>query len=141
MDYIFVSENLQERARNIDILKAVSTDHLPVFCSLVDSTEFRKVLGIWKFNNSLIFDRNFVKEIKYFIHDTKKRLVIDDVFEEESQWKILKYAIRKFLIHYSKVISKEKGKKQYELENKLKILEKSLSCDKNIEEYYKCNLI
>ena len=32
----------------------------------------------------------------------------------------------------------EKRKKQHELENKLKILEKSLSCDKNIEEYHKC---
>ena len=29
-------------------------------------------------------------------------------------------------------------KKQYELESKLKLLEKSLSCDKNIEEYRKC---
>ena len=27
VDYIFVSENLQERTRNVDILKAVSTDH------------------------------------------------------------------------------------------------------------------
>ena len=32
----------------------------------------------------------------------------------------------------------EKRKKQHELENKLKILEKFLSCDKNIEEYHKC---
>ena len=105
---------------------------------LVNSTEFRKGLGIWKVNNSLIFDPNFVKEMKCFIHDTKKRLVTDDVSDKQSQWKILKYEIRKFSIRYSKVIAKEKRKKQHELESKLKILEKSLSCDKNIEEYHKC---
>ena len=51
---------------------------------------------------------------------------------------ILKYEIRKFSIHYSKVIAKEERKKQQELESKHKILEKSFSCDKNIEERHKC---
>ena len=53
---------------------------------------------------------------------------------------ILKYEIRKFSIRYSKVINKEKIKKQHELESKLKTLENSLSSDKNIEEYHKCKV-
>ena len=138
---VFVSQNLQERTRNVDILNAVSTDHSPVFCSFVNSTEFHKGPGNWKFNNSLIFDRNFIKEMKCFIHDTKKRLVTDDIFDKQSQWEILKYEIQKFTIHYSKVIAKEKRKKQHELESKFKILEKSLSCNKNIEEYHKCKTV
>ena len=126
MDYIFVSQDLQERTRNVDILNAVSTDHSPVFCSLVNSTEFRKGPGIWKFNNSLIFDRNFVKEMKCFIHNTKKRPVTDHIFDEQSQWEILKYEMRKFSIRYTKLKrkgKKEQGKKkkQHELESKLKI--------------------
>ena len=56
LDYIFVLQNLQERTRNVDISNAVSTDHSPVFCLLLNSTEFPKGPGIWKFNNSLIFD-------------------------------------------------------------------------------------
>ena len=66
--------NLQERTRNVGILDAISTDS-SVFCLFVDRMEFRKGPGIWKFNNSLIFDQNFKKEMKCFIHDTKKRLV------------------------------------------------------------------
>ena len=58
LDYIFISQNLQERTRTVDILNTVSTDHSPVFCSFVNSTEFRKGPGIWKFNNSIIFHRN-----------------------------------------------------------------------------------
>ena len=138
LDYIFVSENLHERTRNVDILNAVSTDHSPVFCSFVNSTEFRKGPAIWKFSNSLIFYRNFVKEMKCFIHDTNKRRVTDDVFDKQSQWETVKYEIQKFAIHYSKVIAKKKRKKQHELVSKLKILEKSPSSDKNIEEYHNC---
>ena len=134
----FFSQNLQERTRNIDTLNTLSTDYSAVFCSLLNSTEFPKGLGIWKFNNSLIFDRNFVKEMKCFIHDAKKRLVLEHVSYEQSQWEILKYEIRKFSIRSTKVIAKEKRKKQHGLESKLKILGKSLSCDKSIEEYHKC---
>ena len=49
--------------------------------------------------------------MKCFIHDTKEKLVTDDVFDEQSQWEILKFEIRKFSIPYSKVIAKEKRKK------------------------------
>ena len=73
MDFIFVSQNLQERTRNLVILNAVSTDHSPVFCSLLNITQFPKGPGIWKLNNSLIFDSNFVEEMKSYIHDTKKK--------------------------------------------------------------------
>ena len=65
-------------------------------------------------------------------------LVIENVFDQQSQWEILKYALRKFSKRYSKTIAKEKRKKQQNLEIDLKILEKPLSCDKNIEEYHKC---
>ena len=118
-------------------LKVVSVEHSPVFCSLLNSTEFPKGSGISKFNSSFVLDCNFVKEMKCFIHDAKERVVVEDVFDEQSQWEILKQEIRKFSIRYLKVIAKEKRKKEVELESKLKILDKSLSCDKDIEEYHK----
>ena len=46
--------------------------------------------------------------MKCFIYDTKKRLVTEDVFDQQSQYDILKYGIQKFSIRYSKVIAKEK---------------------------------
>ena len=55
LDYIFVSQSLLERTINVDVLKAVSTDYLSDFCSLLNNTEFPKGPGIWKFNNSFIF--------------------------------------------------------------------------------------
>ena len=87
-------------------LKVVSIEHSPVFCSLLNSTEFPKGSGVSK------FDCNFVKEMKCLIHDAKERVVIENVFDEQSQWEILKQEIRKFSIRYLKVIAKEKRKKR-----------------------------
>ena len=70
LDYISVLQSFQERTRNVDILNAVLTDHLPVF-SLLNSTEFSKSPGIWKFNNSLIF--LIVKEIKSVLYMTLRK--------------------------------------------------------------------
>ena len=33
LDYIFISQNFQEIAKNTEILNAISTDHSPVLCS------------------------------------------------------------------------------------------------------------
>ena len=93
-------------------LKVVSIEHSPVFCSLLNSTEFPKGSGVSKFNSSFVFDCNFVKEMKCLIHDAKERVVIEDVFDEQSQREILKQEIRKFSIRYLKVIAKEKRKKR-----------------------------
>ena len=60
--------------------------------------------------------------MKCYIHDTKKRLVTEDVFDQQSQWEILKHEIRKFSIRYSEVIPKDKREKQHEFERELKIL-------------------
>ena len=49
--------------------------------------------------------------MKCVIHETKKTLLTEDLFDEQSQWEILKYEIQKFSIRYSKVIAKEKRKK------------------------------
>ena len=111
LNYIFVLQSDQQRKRKVDILNGALTDHLPVFCSLWNNTEFYpKGPGIWKLNNCSIFNRNFVKEMKFFIHDTKKRRATKDVFGEQSQWEILKCEIRKLSTRYSKVIFKEKEK-------------------------------
>ena len=60
------------------------------------------------------------------------------MFLQQSQLEILKYEIRKFSVRYSKVTAEKKVKKQSELESKFKILEKSLSCDENIEDNHTC---
>ena len=53
LDYIFISQNLQDYDKS-DFSNALSTDHSPAFCSISKRNEFRKGKdkGLWKFNKS-----------------------------------------------------------------------------------------
>ena len=60
LDYLFVSNTLQESVEKKKILNALLSSHSPVFCSFVDSDTFVHGSGVWKFNNSLLFNTDFL---------------------------------------------------------------------------------
>ena len=57
---------IQRRIIQSEGLDALLTDHSPVFCSISKQNEVnkRKDTGLWKFNNSLISNTDFVKQMK-----------------------------------------------------------------------------
>ena len=63
--------------------------------------------------------------MKCYIHNTKKRLVSKNVFDQQSLFEILKHEVRKISIRHSKIIAKVKRKRQQELKIKLKTFGKS----------------
>ena len=95
LDYIFISNSLQETISKVSILNVFSTDHSQVFCSLAKSTKYGKGPGLWKSNNSLISNNAFVEEMKNFIRNTKLFLEQNDSFSNQSKWEFFKYEIRK----------------------------------------------
>ena len=52
LDYIFLSNKLQESIKKVEILNALSTDHSPIFCSIFNRNISLRGPGLWKFNNS-----------------------------------------------------------------------------------------
>ena len=85
LDYLLISDSLQEIASSVDILNAFSTDDSSVFCSLIKYLKFAKDPGFWKFNNSLICNSDFVDEIKICIHNTKVFLKQIDTLTNQSK--------------------------------------------------------
>ena len=51
LDYIFVSNRLQESVKKTETLNALSSDHSPIFCSFVNNDTFARVQV---FGNSII---------------------------------------------------------------------------------------
>ena len=137
LDYIFVSNVLQESVKKTEILNAVSSDHSPVFCSFVNNDIFARGSGVWKFNNSLLLNTEFVKKLKTHIKTVKSNLQENSYFSNHSKWEFLKYKIRKFSISFSKNFAKKERIIQTNLENRIKTLEQSL---KNEEDFYAYNL-
>ena len=123
LDYIFVSNSLQESAKKAEILNALSSDHFPVFCSFVNNDTFARGSGVWKFNNPLLLNTEFVKKLKIHIKIVKSNLQEKPSFSDYSKWEFLRCEIRNFSISFSKNVGKTERIIQTNLENRIKTLE------------------
>ena len=132
--YIFISENLQEYVKKSDVLNALSTDHSPVFCSISKRNEFNKGKGrgLWRFNNSLISNTDFVKQMKQLIENIKQQQLSESEQTDQIKWELLKYEIRKSATNLSRKILQNAKGSQCELEKKLKELESNLNSEANL---------
>ena len=76
LDYIFISQNLQKLVKS-DVWNSLSTDHSPVSSSISKQNEFSKGKGkgLWKLNNSLISNTDFVEQMKQLkiLHNINSR--------------------------------------------------------------------
>ena len=57
---------MQELAKNFKKLNDLSMDYSPLFCSFLSLSNVSRGLNLWKFNNSLISNNNFVDEMKTY---------------------------------------------------------------------------
>ena len=130
LDYFFVSNDLQLNVNKSEILTSISTDHSAISLQLKPCDQEPNGPSHWKFNSSLIDDHDYVKLIKEKIPIWKSEYHSKDPRE---LWEYLKFSIRLFTIKYSKEKAKKFKSDLKELEEKIKILEKSL--DMNLEEY------
>ena len=120
LDYLFISNNMQESVKNVKILNALSTDHSPLFCSFLNLTNISRGRGLWKFNNSLISNTIFVDEMKTLIQKLIFRFENDTYLTDQAKWEFLKYEIRKSRINFSKKLAENSRKLQRDLETKIK---------------------
>ena len=67
LDYLFISNNMQESAKNVKLLNALSTDHSPLFCSFLTLNNISRGRSLRKFNSFLISNPNLVSEMKILI--------------------------------------------------------------------------
>ena len=74
LDYIFFSNRLQESVEKAEILNALSSNHFLIFCSFVNNDTFAHGSSVWKLNNSLLLNTEFVKKLKAHIEIVKSNL-------------------------------------------------------------------
>jgi hypothetical protein len=106
LDYICLSNSLQEYANNTEVLPSMISDHSPVFLSLNDNKDNERGKGTWKFNNSLLQIDSFEEGISSTIRNT---LLNSANSNSNLLWAILKYHIQKYCIIFSKKRSKAKN--------------------------------
>ena len=74
LDYIFISQNLQEIAKHTAILNAIRTNHSPVLYSFQNFNQCQRGPGLWKFNNSLVSNEEYILRLKELINKVKGEL-------------------------------------------------------------------
>ena len=133
LDYIFVSNCLQEFFNYTDVLPAISTDHFPVLISLSNNNSGNNGRGLWKYNSSLVYDELYVENMKKL--STKINTSNEFLEDAQMKWEFLKYEIRKFTTGYSKTAAKIRKQHKTDLEHKLKDLENNLTSEENRKLY------
>ena len=66
LDFFLISDSLLPYVEKADILPTCFSDHSPIILE-IDFAKFQRGKGFWKFNNSLLTDKNYVDLIKKII--------------------------------------------------------------------------
>ena len=134
LDYFLISTSLQVFTVNADIGYAYRSDHSPVEISF-KYVEQSRGRGSWKFNNSLLYDKEYVQLIKQCISETlavyemcTDNDVIHYSINDQLLWETLKMAIRGKTISYASHKKRENEKQEKLLENQLLTLHNG-NCD------------
>ena len=75
LDFFLISETLLVNTSNADILPSYRSDHSPVSLHF-KFDEFKHGKGLWKFNNSLLEDLEYIQLIKKTIQDIKDQYAL-----------------------------------------------------------------
>ena len=133
LDYFAVSADLIDKSSS-DIENNYFSDHSTISLS-IDLHNQPHGRGFWKFNNSLLKDKDYVNKIKKCIIDTVDTYRIDDkdsndekfTINDQLLWETLKLMIRGETIPYASHKKKERDKRENDIENRLRQLNDDLN--------------
>ena len=74
LKYFYIFNSLQVSVKNINVLASLLTDHWPITISCLKNEESNRGIGLWKFNNRLIENLEYISQVKKFILDTLNEL-------------------------------------------------------------------
>lgn len=100
LDYWLIPQELIYSVEICDIKPSIKTDHSLITLKIKSPQNEKRGPGIWKFNESLLNDIQFVNELKELI-----TIILNDLKEMEDKsmkWEMIKMEIRKKCISYSK---------------------------------------
>ena len=138
LDYILLSEHLLNNMRKCDINPGLLSDHSILYVTFNNNSGENRGKGLWKFNNTLLYDKEYVDFMKNIIKDSL--ILYDSLDNKGLKWDMVKMEIRSHTISYCIKKSKERKKHISDLENRLCILREHIDMynKKEDNEEYNC---
>ena len=144
LDFFLISESLLSLTTCVQYDSSYRSDHSPAVISL-KLNEFIRGKGFWKFNNSLLYDKDFVSLIKTTMKEVKVQYAcpvynFDNInlvnnssiaftINDQLFLDILLTEIRGKTISYSAFKKKNTMRKEADLEKEILLLEQSLNSE------------
>ena len=143
LDYFLISENFMPSVQSHKILPSYRSDHSTVVLSF-QINDFKRGNGLWKFNNSLLRDMEYIKVVKECIQRVKEQYMLpiynlEYIIENEQTLEFqisdqlfletLLMEIRGKTISYSSYKKKQNNLREHNLENEIKHLEEEEPLD------------
>ena len=119
LDYFFVSNSLQGNICETDFQGAFCTDYTPITISPKPINNLPRGRSLWKFNNSLLQNHEYLRKMKTVIVETEQQLDREQIKDNQVRWEYLKFKIRDQTIAFSKGLSANNRKGIFSLERKL----------------------
>ena len=138
LDYFLVSEYSQEQIDTFDIIPSVQSDHSALKMKFSPLGERKRGPSHWKFNNSLVLDKDFVTAMKNKIPEFYQES--EELGDDVVCWEFLKYKMHQFSMTYSKEKAFERKSARLTLEKKVKELESQIRSNSDealVEQYNK----
>jgi exonuclease III len=132
LDYWLISDSLYDKIIDIDIKPSIRSDHSAITVQFQTLPTAPKGPNFWKFNSSLLTDKDYTDKMKTNLEKWKAEYDMSDI---RIKWELIKYEIRKFTIQYAKNKKNVKNQRKRQLETLLRDLERSLSSCDNITKY------
>ena len=110
IDRIYISDTMQYNVFKTDIVPGLRSDHSAITLSIKSIPENKQAgAGYWKFNNSLIENKEFSVDLKRYIENDieKESSVIES---KQVKWEYIKYKIKTWSMKKSKEIAKKEEK-------------------------------
>ena len=125
LDYFLVSTTLQTKCTKAEIIPSVCSDHSLITLE-IGSEEPKRGPGIWKFNNKLLNDDNFVSELRSVVKECKESF---QYLSPTELWDLIKFEIMQFSKQFSKQKAFEVRNYKFELYAKLSRMQEELILD------------
>ena len=137
LDYFLVSTGIINQIKECKIIPVSFSDHAAVSFSFLSEDYEKRGPGFFKFNNSLLEDKNFVEELNENIEKYKEKYgYLDD---KRLYWEMIKMEIRSFTLFFSKRRSKQRRNEEELLQSELCNLQRKVGEDpseENVSEFH-----
>ena len=108
IDFFPIAKNLTRYVQKVDIQSSIAPDHRTVYLSLHWIKDTPRGPGFWKFNNALLKDDKYTKQIRKMYPELREKYTY--IQDKRMFWELLKMEIRCMTISYAKRKAKETNK-------------------------------